>query len=279
MIEEITIVDKFLGQRPSTPAATSPACHRQAMAEGLKALGVEVHFALSASTVKTRYASCWGWRIGKELQERGKHVLVMERGYVGDRFRLTSLGWNGLNGFATFPEYPDDGGERFRAHGGKIEPWRPGGKYILILGQVPTDASLRGAKIDQDYLLWANRLSHIHGLPVYFRPHPDLAKRGINQTVPGTTLSMGTLREALEGALFTVCYNSNSAVDSVLAGVPCVTMDAGSMASKVTSSKLETLLLPDREPWAHALAWKQWSIEEIASGFPLEKLLAEAPGQ
>ena len=23
---------------------------------------------------------------------------------------------------------------------------------------------------------------------------------------------------------------------------------------------------PDREAWAHALAWKQWSLDEIASG-------------
>lgn len=214
--------------------------------------------------------ACWGWRKGKDLRDKGHEVLVMERGYIGDRFKYTSLGWNGLNGHAEFPSYPDDNGERFRAHNVEIKPWKKDGKYALILGQVPNDASLKGMNMTPWYQQKAQEISSAYNIPVYFRPHPDLKRKGIRQSITGTILSDGTLEQALNGALFTVCYNSNSSVDSVLNGIPCVVGDRGSMAYDMCGKSIDEIIYPEREQWAYKLAQTQWTIDEIYSGEALQ---------
>lgn len=196
----------------------------------------------------------------------------MERAYLGDRFKWTSLGWNGLNGFATFPDYPDDGGTRFKKHFQPLKPWKTDGRSVLILGQVPRDMSLRGINMIPWYEKMASKASTLYGLPVKFRPHPDLKRKGIQQQVAGTSASEGTLEDALEDAAFCICWNSNSSVDAVINGVPCVVGDRGSMAYEVCSHDIEKIIRPDREEWAARLAWKQWLPAEIESGEALKGL-------
>jgi hypothetical protein len=41
------------------------------------------------------------------------------------------------------------------------------------------------------------------------------------------------------------------------------------MAWDVTAHKLGEIAKPDREQWAHDLAWKQWALTEIESGAAL----------
>lgn len=246
--------------------------HQEALAEGLSALGISSILCESISQVRTKYVACWGWRLGKKLRDLGHEVLVMERGYIGDRFKYTSLGWNGLNGHAEFPEYPKDNGERFREHGGEIKPWKEG-RYALILGQVPKDASLQGKDLIPWYRQKAKEAKEIHGIDSYFRQHPDCKRKGIRQLVKGTLTSRTTLQEALEGAKFTIAYNSNSCVDSILAGVPCVAGNKGTMAWDMCGKSVSEIITPEREEWAYSLAWKQWSIEEIRSGYALKGLV------
>lgn len=245
---------------------------RAGVSEGFLQNGMEVLKYPLHGRPNTPHVCVWGWRPGKNYRQMGHEVLVMERGYIGDRFFYTSLGFNGLNGWASFPEYPDDGGERFRQHGGIIKPWRTDGDYALILGQVPHDASLQGRNMLPWYMDMAREIKRVHNIPVHFRPHPDIKKRGFRQFVDGTIESEGTLEEALSGARFAVCFNSNSAVDSILAGVPCVVGDAGTMAWSVASHSINELRYPEREAWAHALAFTQWSPEEIRTGKALEKI-------
>lgn len=263
----------------ATPSSRHQVQHQQAMAEGLRAMGHEpvlIHYARQCTT---KHVVVWGWRNGKPLRERGHEVLVMERGYIGDRFKHTSLGWNGLNGHATFPTYEDDKGKRFAEHGGRLLPWNSmGGESVLILGQVPTDMSLQGKDLMPWYETMVKQIDAI-GLEPVFRPHPDLARKGIRQVVKGATPSTGTLDDALANAMFTICYNSNSSVDSVLAGVPCVIGNKGSMATPMCHLIEDRLVLPVgfqagcvREGWANQLAFKQWTVEEIAAAKPLWKL-------
>lgn len=249
--------------------------HQKALAEGLAVHGIESRLSYHTYDAHTKYVACWGWRRGKELRERGHEVLVMERGYIGDRFKYTSLGWNGLNGHAEFPEYPDDGGERFRAHNIQIKPWKRGGEYALILGQVPKDASLKGMDMIPWYEEKAREITLAHDIPVHFRPHPDVKRKGIKQRVKGTMPSIGTLDESLSDAAFTVCYNSNSSVDSVLNGVPCVVGDRGSMAYEVCGKSVSEVIYPEREKWAHKLARTQWTIDEIKSGEALKGIICK----
>jgi hypothetical protein len=243
----------------ASAGALHQVAHQRALAEGLAAHGVPVALTYITHRVQTERVACWGWRQGRVLHAEGHSVLVMERGYIGDRMGTwSSLAWNGLNGRGNVAAIPDDGGDRFNEHhAGLLKPWNPDGEYVLIAGQVPGDAAIAGCDMPGWY---AAQAAKPWGLPVRFRPHPLAHRKGPIKPVPGAQVMNGDLAIALEGAAWVVTYNSNTAVDSYLAGKPTHVDDEGSMAWNVTN----------REQWAHRLAWRQWRMDEIESGFALE---------
>lgn len=256
----------------ASPRAPHQLAHQSALADGLAACGVDAEVSLGAVGKGTTHVACWGWHQGRALREAGYEVLVMERGYVGDRFAWTSLGWNGLNGRADFPivlptHKPPD-----------VKPWRRDGSYVLLLGQVPGDASLQGRDLSYWYAQVAGEARKAYGIPVHFRAHPLAARRGGSKAVAGTMPSAGSLDEDLAGAAMAITWNSNSAVDAVLAGVPTVAMDEGSMAWEVTAHKVGDTVMPDRAEWLQRLVDYQWTLDEIRSGAAVRPLLEMANG-
>jgi hypothetical protein len=207
----------------------------------------------------------WGWRRGKAYRDLGYEVLVMERAYLDDRFAWTSLGWNGLNGRAQWPD--NQSPSRWEQHFTHLlKPWRtPIGqpRYALLLGQVPSDTACRGIQLEAWLSTVAQRL-RMMGRQVLFRPHP----KAPIVSVPGASVFPGrSLADDLSASEFAVTFNSNSGVDAVLAGVPTVAHDKGSMAWDVSSHSVdERLVMPDRLAWAHRMSWRQWLPEEIAAG-------------
>lgn len=211
----------------------------------------------------------WGVRWQAEIRsqlERGGEVCVLECGYIGNRLEWcsASLG-GGLNGRGRFPK-PGDGGQRFNSMG-RLAPWRYGGEYALICGQVPGDMSVAGVCLPKVYRKAAEECAALGFKPV-FRPHP----KGPMPPPPGVEVIEGTLDEALSGAAFVVTFNSNAGVDAALAGVPVVALDRGSMAWDVASPQVAPPWRPDRAAWATALAWKQWTLAEFKSGMAWEYL-------
>lgn len=275
---KIALFNWHITPRP-TPLGAAPARGLDSAYEGMLNAGYDVVRMPANTRIKVDYVACWGWKrhIAQALVALGRKVIVLELGYIGDRRAHVAIGLNGLNGHAAFPEYPDDGGERFHAHGGVIKPWKKHGDYILILGQVMGDASLQGKDIGGWYKKVADEASRIYGLPVYYRPHPESVRRRGYETLDGYKNIGGTLDDALSGALFTIAYNSNSCLDSVLAGVPCYAGDKGTMAWDLCMRSLNEIVYPEREKVVHAIAWKQWTHDEIRSGKPFERLLQCAP--
>lgn len=256
----------------ASPRAPHQIAHQTALAEGLAACGVEAQMSFGAPGRGVKHVACWGWHQGRALRAAGHEVLVMERGYVGDRFAWTSLGWNGLNGRAQFPDVPATHTVPDTA------PWSQGGSYVLLLGQVPGDASLQGKDLSYWYAQTAGEARKAYGLPVMFRPHPLAARRGGRQTVAGTLPSEGTLERALAGAAVAITWNSNSAVDAVLAGVPTVAVDSGSMAWEVTGHQIGDTVTPDRAQWLQRLVDRQWTLDEIRSGDAVRPMLEMLDG-
>lgn len=232
--------------------------------QGLDAHGVAVTQLEARFPADTDIVCCWGWSVGRWYQERGHEVLVAERGYVGDRFHWTSLGWGGLNGRADFKNAGAPADRWDSLFVGHMHQWRGVEEgYALLLGQVPGDQSLRGV----NYLKWVEdtaRACTETGYDVRWRPHPH--PQGARIPTPAPEIG-GSLEEALLGAKLAVTFNSNSGVDAVLAGVPTVTMDEGAMAWGVTAHDLSSdPIRPDRTKWTHRLAYCQWSPEEMADG-------------
>lgn len=239
--------------------------HMQAVISGLQSHGVKVSTFNSQPDDDVDFSVVWGWRVGQRVKSHtGRPVLVAERGYI-NRMVYTSLGWDGLNGRARFPINSDP--SRFsRLFGDQLRPWREGSRgYALLIGQVVGDAQLVGVNIHGWYKRTATALYHL-GWDVRFRQHPVEVKRGVTPPfIPFAKLSDGSLEDAMDGAGIVVCYNSNTAVDAVMAGVPVHIEDIGSMVYELGSHDFSIVTSP-REWRLAQLANIQWSIPEIASG-------------
>lgn len=71
-------------------------------------------------------------------------------------------------------------------------------------------------------------------------------------------------------------YNSGPAVQAAIEGVPII-CNSSSLAGEL-SEKLENIenpLLPDRTDWFLKLCHTEWTVDEIAQGIPLQRLLPE----
>jgi hypothetical protein len=71
-------------------------------------------------------------------------------------------------------------------------------------------------------------------------------------------------------------HNSGPAVQAAINGVPVV-CDPSSLAGEL-SEKLENIespVLPNRDEWFLKLCHTEWSVDEIARGIPLQRLLPE----
>ena len=254
--------------------------HGAAMKSGLERHGIEVSWAGFDEPAPCDFAVIWGSPFKHpRVKEATPRLLVMEAGHIGGRdltrLTYTSCGWNGLQRRGRYPKV-EDGGQRWKAlYADFMEPWRIQTEgYALLLGQVPGDFSLYG--LPSGFQSWAQAQTNMLrtlGYDVVFRPHPLCRKLGHLTTPDGAEESNGTLAEDLAGASFAVAFNSTSSVESVLAGVPTVTLDEGAMAWDVTSHQLSTdRVQPDRHAWAHWLAYTQWRLDELSSGFAWEHI-------
>ena len=128
---------------------------------------------------------------------------------------------------------------------------------------------------DTDHCAWCREtVEHFdrRGVTVWFRPHPkieDIADYGVDPRF----IKLGSLGDTLRIARAFVTWNSTSAVDSVVAGVPTVAMDRGSMAYPVAAHDLDHLdYSPTRHRWLAGLGYSQWTLDEMRAGLPWRHL-------
>ena len=203
-----------------------------------------------------------------ELQRQAKrNTVVIEKGYIR-RDIYYAVGLNGLNGRAFFNNEKCSAA-RFNQLGVQVKPWRKNGDHIVVAGQVPSDASVQHI----DILQWAQdvvyQLKDLTDRQIYYRPHPLAVSR--SRSVNGATFSLRTLEEDLENAWAVVTFNSNTAVDAALAGIPVFVFDVGSMAWGVANKDLKLIEnpeMPSREQWLNDLAYCQWTLKEMEAGLP-----------
>lgn len=242
---------------------------RRAFGNGLARHGWQVRdVKQGTTTVIPDLFVIWGVRRRQAIRfakNAGAEVCVLERGYLGDRLSYTSVSFGGeLNGNARFYHNIEVAQvRRWLTMTGVPHDWKEDTGLTVVMGQVPGDQSIRGF----DFERWRKntcRCLEDMGRRVKFRPHP-----GGNMGRPDARAA-ASLASDLEAAGQVITWNSNSAVDAVLAGVPTVAQDAGSMAWEVTGRELSDMVKPDRTGWLERLAWKQYSRAEMESGFCAE---------
>ena len=246
----------------ANPHSTHQGTWGRAFGEGLKRHGFEV--SVGQAMEPCALIVIWGTHNRRAIEwgrENATDVCILERGYVGDRFSFTSVSFGGeLNNRARFSSHQIDSRRVAKHHAGVLKPWRPGeARNALIMGQVSGDAALRGIDPQRKYQFMLQGLRDV-GMSVMFRPHPA----GSSEFDQAPNLP-GTLHDALEWADVTCSWNSNSGVDSVLAGVPHICFDGGSMAFEV-SAQCFAVDRPDRKQWLNRLSYCQWTLDEMETG-------------
>ena len=202
----------------------------------------------------------------EQQKKIGADIVILETGFLnrGDgKTNHYAVGLNGLNGRGDYrnKNSPPD---RRKKLGVILQDWNQG-KHVVLCGQVPWDASVDFTN-HREWLEKTARALYLYtNRTVIFRPHPKCKMAPIT----GTVYSTRSLENDLMDAWAVVTFNSNTAVEAVILGIPVFAADAGSMAMPVANaelSRIEDPEKPDREQWLNDLCYAQWTPEEMKEG-------------
>lgn len=214
------------------------------VADGLKALGVK-HRITSDPVRQDGLPILLGTTCWRAL-EKGPYLLIDRASFRDPEFVSLVRDGHGRRGDHRVPENPDPA--RWKRIGVPIEPWGSGPRKILC-GQ---------------HASWCpTSLAEFYKTPAtHFRRHPAADNpTGLPET------------RVWRDAGLAITLNSSVGVESVMAGVPTVTLDEGAMAWDVSGHSVDEVIKPPRQEWLSWLAWTQWSWDEIAEGKPWAHLL------
>lgn len=173
---------------------------------------------------------------------------------------------------------PSDRWHRLQSELGiSLKPYRTDGRHILLIGQTPNDASLRGVDII-DWLCQTTRaIRERSDRPIRIRLHPGMTWRhqqaaiAACSSIPGITMSRGhrRLEQDAVDAWTCVTLSSGAAIDALIEGLPPICLSPANLAYRLCSTSLDDLnhpREPDREQFLCDLAYSQWSLREMADG-------------
>lgn len=245
-----------------------PHYRREAFMDGLKAAGYSLCGRTYDSKLKPNDVFVTWNRYGAFADEatswekRGGLVLVVENGYVGkdeQGRQFYAIAAHGHNGSGRWPEPQYD---RLSKLDIEFKPWRTYGEHILICGArgigPPGIAQPAGWE-----LVIADRLRKLTKRPIRIRPHP------------GNNAAKIPLADDLKDCWAVVTWASNCATESLIAGIPahyCGPFIATAGAATRGIESIENPPVGDRLETFQHLAWQQWSVAEIESGEPFERL-------
>ena len=215
----------------------------ECIAKGFEALGHDVTYHDRATSVNSDLVVQTAFHASNCLRDaidRQVPYLIMEAGPFRSLTKLenvSSWGYNGLAGGAWRPPVPEEARSC-----PVVEPMKTEGG-ILIMGQVPTDHSLRGT----DHVAW---------LAAKFAEYPEAQYRGHPRMEPG----QASLASALEEALQVITYTSTSAVEAAVAGCEVKVEGPGSWWSPYDGES--------REETIHRLSWYVFTHDEYTRTAP-----------
>lgn len=160
-----------------------------------------------------------------------------------------------------------------------VQAYRQTGKHVLLVGQNPGDASLRGLNI----FTWLEEsiaeIRQFTDRPVLVRPHPvtdprlmQVFERQFSALPQGVSLDFPPrrpIRACLQDCWAIVAYSSNATIDALIDGIPAISLNSANMAWPVSDHSLASIERPSlfaREQWLYDLACAQWSADEMRSG-------------
>lgn len=208
-------------------------------------------------------------QIADRFEAEGGTVLVAENGYVqgrhdgGDYYALAIHGHNGSGTVRV------GGPERWESLGVRLKPWRVEGKHILVAPN--RSFGMRGFIMPDKWgETTADALRKVTKREVRLRPHP------------GNNRPAVPLENDLRDAHCVVIWSSSVGVKALIEGIPVICAAPWWVCKEAAhrdwldANLAHVNMDARREKAMHALAWSQWSVQEIASGEPFNHLLRTA---
>lgn len=219
--------------------------------------------------------------------------LVIETALLKRKTSSENTHWRvGINGYLNRDaEWPilsnDEASQRLGELGVRWNGWQNCNQgHIVLALQLPGDASLRGADINEWAFQSVQSIRQHTDREIVIRNHPlcstrafsehgELAARLVYAGIKNIRFSDGAVvpwSEDLNGAWCTVTYTSGMAIDSVLAGIPTIACDEGNFAWGISSNTFDEINDPHKassqeiKTWLRYLAGCQWSVEEMRNG-------------
>jgi len=218
-------------------------------------------------------------RVWQHFRDSGRPVIVLEVGML-QRGRTWKIAINGTGSDA----YHGQGIDHDRANqlGISLRPWhQPGDDILICLQRSDSHQWHRQPPLAQWLLELRTCLRAVTQRRLVLRPHPrqpapSIAGFDIEQPrhLSGTYDDFD-LDHGLRRAWAVINHNSAPGVLAAIQGVP-VFVDHTSLAAPVGNLDLgamESPVMPEREAWLSELCHTEWTIPEIASGWPLQRLL------
>lgn len=224
------------------------------------------------------------WNHAKKLK---KNLIILEVGCL-KRGTTWKVGIDHINANGFFANKENLDYQRSKKLGIFLKNWKNSGENILICGQhtkseqwkeLP-DAEIWLRTLVENIKKYSNR-------PIVFRPHPrdhnwceNFKNLGIvikiPQKISGTYDSFDHEND-FNNAWCVINPSSNTGVQAAIGGIPVFT-EKSSLAYPVSMKNLEKIespIQPDREQWFEELCHTEWTLEEIAAGIPLSRLLEQ----
>ena len=256
----------------------------EAFERGVKALGHEI--VKSGEDIPVIWSVLWSGRMAanqiifETAKRQGKPVIIIEVGNLlrGTTWRICLDHINNQGFFGNSENLDSRRPEKLGVLLQSEKLNRP--DHILIASQHDRSLQWQGMPSMKSWIeKTVCEIRQFSDRKIVIRPHPrspigpvSLANVEIEKPV-----QLKNTYDSFDIDYFCHCvvnYNSGPAVQAAIHGIPVI-CDQSSLASPV-SSKLETIeniVLPDRTDWFLRLCHAEWTIDEIATGAPLDRLL------
>ena len=222
-------------------------------------------------------------KVWEDFKARGKPVVVLEVGGI-KRNTTWKMGINGINRDADFANQTFDD-QRWPLFKMDFQPWKQTGNVIVILGQHNNSEQWRGLPNMKKWITQQIReIRKYTDRPILIRPHPrnpvEVAVdefKNIRVSHPKrdwATYDDTDFKKILKSTWAVVNHSSNPAIESVINGIP-VFVSESSLCYDVGNrgyTDINRPAMPNREQWAHRLAYTEWWTDEIREGKPWARI-------
>jgi len=252
---------------------------------GLDALGLAHQSHDMSADVAVIWSVLWAgpMRNNREIwlhfRRQNKPVIVLEVGMLR-RGYTWKLSVNGTGSYA----YHGQGLDLSRPSKLSLDiaPWRQTGDRIVICTQRTESLQWENQPPLEQWLAdLRDRLRLYTQKPLVVRVHPRQRVQvpaGFDIESPralANTYDDFDFNRTLADAWAVINHNSGPGNQAVIAGVPAF-VDASSLAAPVANLNLaaiESPAMPDRGLWFIRLCHTEWTTEELATGWPIQRLL------